>query len=87
MLIIDVREPDEYLEAHVAQAINLPLSRFDSDWSSVLAEVNKDSLIVLYCRSGQRSAIALNKLHQKGFTNLSNGINQLKVETDYSLYF
>jgi len=85
MTIIDVREPNEYKQSHVSGAINLPLSQLDNNWSTILGGLDKDSQIVLYCRSGQRSSMALGKLSQKGFTNLINGINQAKVEAEFGV--
>jgi len=83
MIIIDVREPHEYQVSHVNGAINLPLSSLERTSDQVLADLDKDTKIVLYCRSGQRSAMALNILRQKGYTNLVNGIHQANVEANH----
>ena len=53
MLIVDVREEDEYALGHIPGAINLPLSRFHD------ADFPDDKDIVFYCRSGYRSQIAI----------------------------
>jgi rhodanese-related sulfurtransferase len=54
-LVVDVREPDEFADGHIAGAVNLPLSRFDP--SELPAPCDK--VIVLNCAGGRRSATAL----------------------------
>ena len=81
-LIIDVREPQEYDSGHVAGAINLPPSELMGDLPE-LAKVAKDTEIILYCRSGSRSNVAMQILRTKGFNNLVNGINQDQVRARY----
>lgn len=73
-LIIDVREPDEYRTGHHNTAINIPLEQLGSDVQ--LAALSKDTPITVYCRSGARSQVAHDILTQRGFTNVTNGINQ-----------
>ena len=81
-VIIDVREPEEYASGHVAEARNVPLSKLAGD-PAVIADVAKDAEVILYCRSGNRSAMAMSILRAKGYTNLVNGINQKNVEAKY----
>lgn len=81
-LIIDVREPQEYADGHVEGAINLPPSKLMGDLPE-LANVAKDTEIILYCRSGSRSNVAIQILKSKGYTNLINGINQDQVKARY----
>ncbi len=81
-LIIDVREPHEYAGSHVAGAINIPLNEI-ARGSAKLDEVELDTEIVLYCRSGGRSGMALAALKEQGYTNLTNGINQAVVENNH----
>ena len=78
-LIIDVREPEEYAASHVDGAINLPPAKLMGDLSE-LDDVPKDAQIILYCRTGSRSNVAMQILKSKGYTNLTNGINQGQVE-------
>lgn len=67
---IDVREPSEFLMGHVDGAINIPLGSI----SEKLDEIRKLPLpIVLYCRSGIRSAQALGLLKAYGIKNAHNG--------------
>ena len=78
-LIIDVREPYEFSSGHVDGAINIPLASLISG-NKVLSTTPKDSEIILYCRTGSRSGVAMEVLKGQGFTNLANGINQQHVE-------
>ncbi len=53
-LIVDVRDDDEYAEAHVAGAVHIPLP----DIESRVSEIPKDRDVLLFCRSGRRSGKA-----------------------------
>ena len=66
--IIDVRELDEYEEGHIINSINIPLSIIGS--ISDIPEINKDSKIIVYCRSGNRSKSAQSRLNSLGYTNV-----------------
>lgn len=79
MVIIDVREPYEFQAGHVKGALNIPLSSISE--SKQLEGVEKDEELVVYCRSGSRSGLAIEMLKLLGFTNLTNGINQAAVES------
>lgn len=65
-IILDVRQPEEFDEGHLAQAINL-------DWLNQtvfingLAKLNKQKTYYIYCRSGRRSQAAAGKLKAEGF--------------------
>lgn len=80
MIIIDTREPFEYAESHVEGAINIPPMEFMS--GSVprqLAGTPKDTQIIVYCRTGQRSNTCSMMLQTAGFTNLVNGRSEGNV--------
>lgn len=77
-IVIDVREPEEFADGHVAGALNVPLSGITSD--EQLSKMDKNASIIVYCRSGSRSAMALEYLKQQGFVKLTNGINQQNTE-------
>ena len=82
-LIIDVREPFEFASGHVEGAINIPPSVMTTGLPPELADVPKDTEIILYCLSGSRSNSSMHFLRQYGFTNLTNGINRQQVEARF----
>ena len=81
-IIIDVREPEEYTSSHLDGAINIPPSKLMGELVE-LDNIPKDSEIILYCKTGSRSNVAMNILKDKGFSNLVNGINQDRVKAKY----
>lgn len=81
-IIIDVREPIEFKMGHVRGAINIPPSRLMAG-AEKLKGVPKDSELVLYCRTGSRSAVSMNILRNMGYSNLINGINKDRVKARY----
>lgn len=81
-LIIDVREPFEYQAGHVESAINIPPSELMSG-AAQLKNVAKDTELVVYCKTGNRSNVSIHILKQMGFTNLVNGINADHVTKNY----
>ena len=82
--IIDVREPEEYQGGHVAGALNIPPAQLISGATQV-GSLPKNSNIIVYCRSGSRSNVAMNILSNLGFTNITNGINKEQVEAKLGL--
>ena len=68
VIIIDVREVDEYEEGHLINSYNVPLSRID-DIKNV-ENIALDSKIIVYCRSGNRSKTAQTRLEELGYTNV-----------------
>lgn len=74
-VIIDVREPHEFATGHVQGAINIPPSRLMAG-APELQDVPKDKQLVVYCRTGSRSAVSMQLLQRMGFTNVVNGINK-----------
>lgn len=67
-LLLDVREPHEYQIASIPKAQLIPLGTLPNR----LAELPKDARIVCHCKSGMRSAKAVDLLKQSGFTNVAN---------------
>jgi phage shock protein E len=62
-LLIDVRTPEEFASGHIEGAINIPVETL----SQRLNEVPKDSALVVYCRTGNRSATAAQILVTAGY--------------------
>ena len=78
VIVLDVRMQQEYDAGHIANAVLLPLPLIEAG-DTVVAKVlpDKDVEILVYCRSGRRSAIAANALINMGYTNVFDfgGIN------------
>jgi phage shock protein E len=83
-IIVDVREPFEYMTGHVNGALNISPSDLMAG-AKKLANVDKDAPLVLYCRTGSRSNVGIQILRGLGYTNLTNGINKQQVEAKYAL--
>ena len=66
--LLDVREPSEYVEGHIPNAVNIPLNQIRSR----LDEIPKDKEIIVNCRVGLRSYIGVRMLVQNGFDNVRN---------------
>jgi rhodanese-related sulfurtransferase len=69
-LLLDVREPEEFSAIHAPNAKLIPLGQLGSRLQEIAAY--KDKPIVVVCRSGRRSGIAVSQLQQAGFTQVSN---------------
>lgn len=67
-LILDVRTKEEYDEGHIPNSVLLPNETIDEDVSDILPD--KDQKILIYCRSGNRSKQASQKLADLGYTDL-----------------
>lgn len=68
VVILDVREQNEYDEGHIANAILLPYTEIEDKAEEVLPD--KEAVILVYCRSGRRSKIAAESLAGLGYTNV-----------------
>lgn len=82
-IFIDVREPEEFANGHVKNAINIPPLKLMTGDMSDLKDISKDSQLIVYCRSGSRSNMSINILKSLGYSNVINGINQQQVEAKY----
>ena len=67
-IILDVRTIAEYNEGHIPNAICIPNETIENNTISELPD--KEQLILIYCRSGNRSKQAAEKLKKLGYTNL-----------------
>ncbi len=78
--LVDVRTPEEYNNGHMKDSILLPLGNLTSEYSTVLPD--KDAIIILYCRSGNRAGQAQALLSNQGYTAVINagGINTYSGE-------
>ena len=81
-VILDVRTHSEYDEKHIPNAVLIPDYEIEEKAESVISD--KDTLILVYCRSGRRSKAASQKLAEMGYTNVKEfgGINDWEYETE-----
>ena len=80
-IILDVRTTEEFADKHIPDAINIPNETIGTEDIPELPD--KDQLILVYCRSGNRSKQASDKLVNLGYTNIVEfgGINDWPGET------
>ena len=80
-IILDVRTAQEYSEKHIPDAVNIPNESIGAEDLPALPD--KNQLILVYCRSGNRSKQASEKLAALGYTNIVEfgGINSWPGET------
>lgn len=77
-VFLDIREVSEFDKEHIADSINMPLSKV-ADESDALKD--QAQAIILVCASGQRTGSAAKQLRNKGFSNiysLKGGLNTWK---------
>ena len=67
LILLDVRTQEEFEQGHIPGAVCLPNEMIAADMPFLFG---KDAEILLYCRSGRRSADAAKKLRDMGFTNV-----------------
>jgi rhodanese-related sulfurtransferase len=81
-LVIDVREPQEHKDCKIHNCINIPRGVLEFQILQHCEKNGTDTEIVLYCKSGGRSALATEALLDLGFSNvvsLAGGIDAWKT--------
>jgi phage shock protein E len=68
-VVVDVRTKGEFASGHVKGSKNIPLDEIQSH----AGKLKKHPHIILCCRSGGRSSMAMRLLQSKGFNNVTNG--------------
>lgn len=86
LVVLDVRTAEEYAQAHIPGALLLPNEEIGDTPPAMLPVL--DTEILIYCRSGNRSAQAAQKLVNMGYTNVYDfgGINSWTYETQTGDY-
>jgi molybdopterin/thiamine biosynthesis adenylyltransferase/rhodanese-related sulfurtransferase len=80
-VVLDVREPDEYDQGALPNAIHIPRGHLESQVEGKIT--NRDAPIMIYCAGGTRSAFAADTLAQLGYTDvvsMTGGFNKWKDE-------
>ena len=70
-ILIDVRSPDEFNSGHIEGAVSCPLDLLTSAIGKFVPEMHVP--VIVYCRSGARSASAKIRMLKMGYTNVING--------------
>ncbi|WP_298301116.1 rhodanese-like domain-containing protein [uncultured Erythrobacter sp.] len=70
IVVLDVRTPEEFAAGHIEDAVNLDF--LSEDFAANLAELGKDTTYVLHCKSGARSAKALEIMKEQGFESIAH---------------
>jgi len=81
VVVLDVREPDEYEQGALPGAVHIPRGFLESQVESKI--VDRDVPVVVYCAGGTRSAFAADTLTQLGYTDvvsMAGGFNRWKDE-------
>ena len=67
-LLIDVRTAEEYASGHIPTSVNIPYDVI----ADMIPVTDKEALIIVYCRSGNRSGQAARTLRSLGYTNVQD---------------
>lgn len=80
--VLDVREADEYVKAHVPLSTNMPMSTFN------IYKLDKDILYYVICVSGNRSGEVCRYLARRGYQgiNVKEGLNEYKGKLASHIY-
>ena len=83
VVILDVREQHEYDSGHIPGAVLLPVGTITEDTAAAVID-NLDTVVMVYCRSGNRSKTASQVLADLGYTNIYEfgGINDWPYEIE-----
>jgi rhodanese-related sulfurtransferase len=70
VVVLDVREANEFIKSHIENAINIPLSKVEEQIGSL--EKHKNHPVIVTCQTGSRSVAACKTLTKAGFENVFN---------------
>ena len=81
-ILLDVRTEEEFSAGHIPNAINIPNEAIGS--TEIPELPSKEQLLLVYCRSGNRSKYAASVLEELGYTNIREfgGINTWPYEVE-----
>ena len=69
-VLVDVRTEDEYNSGYIENSLNIDY--FSNEFSVNADKLDKNTPIILYCRSGKRSSMSANKISKLGFKEIYN---------------
>lgn len=69
VIILDVRTEEEFITGHIMNAINIPVDELEYRIEEL---EDKESIILVYCKSGNRSVMACEILEENGYMNVYN---------------
>ena len=69
-VVLDVRTPAEFEAGHIEGALNADY--MGDDFAGAIADLDREATYVLYCKSGARSAKALDVMKEQGFTDVAH---------------
>ena len=70
VLLLDVREVEEWREGHVENAVHIPRGMLEFQAPEQARLRDKDAPVITYCAAGARSALAAERLEQMGWQNV-----------------
>lgn len=70
-VVIDVRTPEEFTSGHLEGALNIDVQ--SPDFEALVSQLDPSGSYYVYCRSGNRSGQAIDRMSGLGFTDLTNG--------------
>lgn len=75
-LVVDVREPNEYVKSHIEGSINIPLNKFSDQIDSITQ--HKTHPVIIVCQTGTRSISACKTLTKNHFEHVFNIIGGMQ---------
>ncbi|HXV15286.1 MAG TPA: rhodanese-like domain-containing protein [Gemmatimonadaceae bacterium] len=69
VVYFDCREPNEYALGHIPGAVFIPRGNLET---KVEAAIPRDKKILIYCATGNRSALAADTMQQMGYTDVAS---------------
>ncbi len=83
VVLLDVRTVDEFVAGHIPNALNIPHKELEARLAELSGD--KNTQIVIYCRSGRRAEVAKQVLVTKGFSQLDHLTGDFNVWTSSEL--
>lgn len=68
VIVLDVRTPEEFSAGHLPNAININLE--GADFAGEVSKLDKNAIVAVYCRSGNRSGVATELMAELGFVDM-----------------